>query len=150
MCKGRQKKEITRILKWKSFASKPIGRRKNRWEDDVRKDLQTVKISNWRKSVLNRDLWKTCWADQNTHIGVVSIKNNNGYNWPTSNWSQSEFRVTVTKQRRFVYICDIYVWRYGPHNDVSVNDGQQKRRRTDKIIITKHFSERITVVNLLT
>jgi hypothetical protein len=37
-------KEITGIYNWKSLASATIGRPKNRWEDDVRKDLQTVKI----------------------------------------------------------------------------------------------------------
>jgi hypothetical protein len=57
MWKGCQKKEkLTRIYKWKSFASRPIGRPKSRWEDDVRKDLQTMKITNWKKIVLNRDL----------------------------------------------------------------------------------------------
>jgi hypothetical protein len=42
----RMPKEIedTKIYKWKPFASRPIGRSKNRWEDDVRKDLQTMKI----------------------------------------------------------------------------------------------------------
>jgi hypothetical protein len=51
-----KEREVTRIHKWKPFASRPIGRPKNRWKDDVRKDLQTVKIKNWKKSVLNRDL----------------------------------------------------------------------------------------------
>jgi hypothetical protein len=68
MWKGCQKKEITIIFKWKPFASKPIGRPKNRWEDDVRKDLQTVKTINWKKGVLNRDLWKTVVERTKTHI----------------------------------------------------------------------------------
>jgi hypothetical protein len=55
MSKGR---EVTRIYKWKPFASRPTRRLKNRWEDDVRKDLQTKKIKNGKKIVLNRDLWK--------------------------------------------------------------------------------------------
>jgi hypothetical protein len=69
MWKGCQKeREVTRIYKWKQFASIPIGRPKNRWEDDVRKDLQTVKIKKWKKSVLNRDLWKTIVERTKTHI----------------------------------------------------------------------------------
>jgi hypothetical protein len=51
-----KEREVTRIYKWKPLASIPIGRLKNRWEDDVRKDLQTMKIKNWKKSLLNRDL----------------------------------------------------------------------------------------------
>jgi hypothetical protein len=30
-----------------------------RWEDEIRKDLQTMRIENWKKSVLDRDSWKT-------------------------------------------------------------------------------------------
>jgi hypothetical protein len=70
MWKECQKREITRNYKWKLFASRLIGRRKNRWEDDVRKDLQTVKVKNWKKSVLNRDLWKTIVERIKTHIHV--------------------------------------------------------------------------------
>jgi hypothetical protein len=46
-----KEREVALIYKWKPFASRPIGRPKSRWEDDVRKDLQTVKIKDWRKSV---------------------------------------------------------------------------------------------------
>jgi hypothetical protein len=49
-------------------ASRPIGRRNNTWEDDVRKGLQKMKIKNWKKSVLNRDLWKTVVERTKTHI----------------------------------------------------------------------------------
>jgi hypothetical protein len=34
-----KEREVTRIYKWMPLASRPIGRPKNRWEDDVRKDL---------------------------------------------------------------------------------------------------------------
>jgi hypothetical protein len=54
-----KEREVTRICTWKPLTSRPIGRPKNRWEDDVRKDLQTVKIKNWKKNVLNTDLGKT-------------------------------------------------------------------------------------------
>jgi hypothetical protein len=63
-----KRKEVTRMCKWKPLASKPIGRLKSRWEDDVRKDCQTMKIKNWKKSVLNRNLWKTVVEQSKTHI----------------------------------------------------------------------------------
>jgi hypothetical protein len=44
----RKEREVTIIYKYKPFASRPIGRPKNRWEDDVRKGLQTVKVRNWK------------------------------------------------------------------------------------------------------
>jgi hypothetical protein len=52
-----QEIEVTRIYKWKPLASRPIGRPKIRWEDDIRKDLQTMRIENWMKSVLDKDSW---------------------------------------------------------------------------------------------
>jgi hypothetical protein len=61
-------RKVTRIYDWKPLASRPIGRSKHRWEDDVRKDLQTMKIKDWKKSVLNRDLWKTIVERTKTHI----------------------------------------------------------------------------------
>jgi hypothetical protein len=41
-----KEREVTVSYIWKPFASRPIGIPKNRWEDDVRKDLQTMKIKN--------------------------------------------------------------------------------------------------------
>jgi hypothetical protein len=40
MWKGCHKKEVTRIYKRKPFASRLAGRPKNRWEDDVRRNLK--------------------------------------------------------------------------------------------------------------
>jgi hypothetical protein len=54
-----KEREVTRIYKWEPLASRPVGRPKNVLEEDVRKDLQTVKITNWKKNISNRDLWKT-------------------------------------------------------------------------------------------
>ena len=62
-----KEREVTKIYKWKPFASRPIGRPKNRWEDDVRKDLQTMKIKNWKRSILDRDLWKKIVERTKTH-----------------------------------------------------------------------------------
>jgi hypothetical protein len=49
-------REVTRIYKWKPLASRPKGRPKNRWEDDVRMDLVKIKIKNWKRSVLDKNL----------------------------------------------------------------------------------------------
>ena len=54
-----KEREVTRIYKWKPLASRSKGRLKNRWEDDVRMDLQKMKIKNWKRSVLDRNLWRT-------------------------------------------------------------------------------------------
>jgi hypothetical protein len=63
MWKGCQKKE--KLQEFINGSHLPL---ENRWEDDVRKDLQTMNIQNWKKSVLNRDLWKTIVERTKTHI----------------------------------------------------------------------------------
>jgi hypothetical protein len=35
-----------------------MGRPKIRWEDDVRKDIQKLKVPNWKTLVQNRRRWK--------------------------------------------------------------------------------------------
>jgi hypothetical protein len=63
-----KERELTRICKWKPLVFRPIGRPKYRWAEDVRNDLQTMTIKNWKKSELNRDLWKTIVERTKTHI----------------------------------------------------------------------------------
>jgi hypothetical protein len=60
--------EVTRIHKWKPLVSRLRGRTNNRWEDDMRKNWNTVKVKNWKKSVLNRYLWKTIFEWTRTRI----------------------------------------------------------------------------------
>jgi hypothetical protein len=60
-------REVTRIYKWKPLASRPKGRPKNRREVDVRMDLQKMKIKNWKRSVLDRDSWRTIVERTKTH-----------------------------------------------------------------------------------
>jgi len=54
-----KEREIIRIYKWKPLASRPKGRPNKRWEDDVRMDLQKMKIENLKRSLLDRNLCRT-------------------------------------------------------------------------------------------
>jgi hypothetical protein len=38
---------VKTIHSWKPISRRPIGRPKLRWEDDVRKDIQKLKLTNW-------------------------------------------------------------------------------------------------------
>ncbi|PSN36955.1 hypothetical protein C0J52_15876 [Blattella germanica] len=42
-----------RMYKWKPIASRSSGNKKNRWEDDVMKDIKRLKIKNWIRGVQN-------------------------------------------------------------------------------------------------
>jgi len=34
------------VYKWKPMLTRPLGRPKNRWEDDIRNDTKKLKIKN--------------------------------------------------------------------------------------------------------
>jgi len=67
-------REVTRIYRWKPLASRPKGRPKNRWEDDVRMDIQKMKINP-----LNTELNPICYllallAHHFLHVSRIRIK----------------------------------------------------------------------------
>jgi hypothetical protein len=49
---------VKAIHSWNPISRRPIGRPKIRWEDDVRKDIQTLKVPNWKTLVQDRRRWK--------------------------------------------------------------------------------------------
>jgi hypothetical protein len=40
--------------------TRPLGRPKNRWEDDVTNDMKKLKIKNWISYIQDRKKWKLC------------------------------------------------------------------------------------------
>jgi len=47
-----QKREwLKKVYKWKPMLTRPIGRPKNGWEDDIRKDMKKLKIKNWTSCI---------------------------------------------------------------------------------------------------
>jgi hypothetical protein len=52
----------TRVVKaihsWKPISKRPKGRKKTRWKDDVKKDIQKLKVPNWRTLAQDRRRWK--------------------------------------------------------------------------------------------
>jgi hypothetical protein len=49
---------VEAMYSWKRISRRPIGRLKIRWEDYVRKDIQKLKVPNWKTLVLDRRRWK--------------------------------------------------------------------------------------------
>jgi len=50
----------------KSISKRPKGRPKIRWEDDVKKDIQKLKVPNWKTLVQERGRWKEVVGKANT------------------------------------------------------------------------------------
>jgi hypothetical protein len=55
-------------MEWKLIASRPIGRPKIRWMDNVMKDIQTVKNVNWKRFAQDENKWKSIVEQAKTHI----------------------------------------------------------------------------------
>jgi hypothetical protein len=43
---------------WKPISRRPMGRQKTRWVDDVRKDIQKLKVPNWKSLAQDRGRWR--------------------------------------------------------------------------------------------
>ena len=61
------------IQKWKPYATRPKGRPRVRWEDDVRNDLRKMGVSNWKQRAQERKQWKEVIEQAKTHR-VVELK----------------------------------------------------------------------------
>jgi hypothetical protein len=52
----------TRIVKemycWKPISRRPIGKPKIPWRYDVRKDIQKIKVPNWKTLAQDKRRWK--------------------------------------------------------------------------------------------
>jgi hypothetical protein len=50
---------VKQVSNWKPIASRPIGRPKNRWDDNVRNDIKIMKVNNWKQCAKDRNKWKS-------------------------------------------------------------------------------------------
>jgi len=53
-----EERMVKRVYKWKPTLTRPLGRPKNRWEDDIRNDMKKLKIKNWTSYIQDRSKWK--------------------------------------------------------------------------------------------
>jgi hypothetical protein len=49
---------VKNIYKWKPFTGRPVGRPKSYWEDNVRNDLEKMKLIKRTEPVQDRLKWK--------------------------------------------------------------------------------------------
>jgi hypothetical protein len=50
---------VTKIYKWQPYITRPVGRPKHGWDDDVRNDLRKLKLLKWTEQAKDRHEWKT-------------------------------------------------------------------------------------------
>jgi len=70
-----ERMQETRMVKaihaWKLISKRPMGRPKIRWEDDVKNDIQRLKLPKWNNLVQDRRRWKEVVGKAKTlHYGL--------------------------------------------------------------------------------
>jgi hypothetical protein len=57
---------VKKVYKWKLMLRRPLGRPKNRWEDDIRNDIKKLNIKMWTNCIQDRKNWKLYVEKANT------------------------------------------------------------------------------------
>jgi hypothetical protein len=53
-----EERMVKRLCKWKPMLTRPLGRPKNRWEDDIINDIKKLKIKNLTSCIQDCNKWK--------------------------------------------------------------------------------------------
>ena len=71
---------VRKIYKWQPYVTRPAGRPKHRWDDDVRNDLRRMKLLKWSEQAQDRLEWKkNCRKSQDSTWVVALIKKKKKY-----------------------------------------------------------------------
>ena len=58
VCRMPDERMVKMMCEWKPMATRSLGRPKNRWENDVKNDLNIMRIRNWKDCIQDRYKWK--------------------------------------------------------------------------------------------
>ena len=61
---------VKNLNEWETFSSRPVGRPRLRWLEQVEEDLKKMKVKNWRKKCKERRLWNEIVKQAKTHQGL--------------------------------------------------------------------------------
>jgi hypothetical protein len=61
---------VEKLTNWKPFGKRPAGRPKNRWIDGLLKDMEVLKVKNWKELTRNRKEWNNLVGKAKTHPGL--------------------------------------------------------------------------------
>jgi hypothetical protein len=56
-----QTRPTRKLLDWKPMGTRPVGRPRQQWQEDVMGDLKKLKIKNWKETAKGRRTWRETW-----------------------------------------------------------------------------------------
>jgi hypothetical protein len=56
-----------KLLDWKPMGTRPVGRARLRWQEDVVEDLKKLKVKNWKEAATDRRTWRDLAERAKTH-----------------------------------------------------------------------------------
>ena len=68
-----QARPTRKLLDWKPVGTRPVGRPRQRWQEDVMEDL---KVKNWKETAKDRRIWRDLAEKAKTHKGLPWLISN--------------------------------------------------------------------------
>jgi hypothetical protein len=65
-----QARPTRKLLDWKPMGTRPMGRPRQRWQEDVMEDLKKLKVKNWKETAKGRRTWRELTEKTKTHKGL--------------------------------------------------------------------------------
>jgi hypothetical protein len=65
-----QARPTRKLLDWKPMGTRPVGRPRQRWQEDAKEDLKTLKVKKWEKTAKDRRTWRDLAEKAKTHRGL--------------------------------------------------------------------------------
>jgi hypothetical protein len=65
-----QERPTRKLLDWKPLGTRPIGRPRQRWQEDVMEDLKKLKVKNWKETARDRRTWRDLTEKAKNHKGL--------------------------------------------------------------------------------
>jgi hypothetical protein len=59
-----------KLLDWKPMGTRPVGRPRQRRQEDVMEDLKKLKVKNWKKTAKDRRTWRDLAEKTKAHKGL--------------------------------------------------------------------------------
>jgi len=65
-----QARPTRKLLDWKPMGTRPVGKPRQRWQEDVMEDLEKLKVKNWKEAAKERRTWRDLAEKAKIHKGL--------------------------------------------------------------------------------